>query len=70
MSRLLCAAAALALSACAGQEGNMCIQEGFFPGDKIKVLATGAIATVKVRYGPSSRCSVSTHPILADVTFN
>lgn len=66
----MCVAAALALSGCATSEGNMCIQEGFFPGDKIRIVATGAIATVKVRYGPSSRCSVSTHPILADVTFN
>jgi hypothetical protein len=50
-------------------QGNACIQRGFFTGDKIKHLPNGKTGTVTAVYGMSSRCSVESHPILADVTY-
>lgn len=60
----------LLLAACASAgEGNTCITAGYYSGDKIKHEETGRIGTVKKVYGRSARCSVPTHPILADVEY-
>ena len=56
--------AVLLLHGCAG---NICIQEGYFEGDKIRNLDTGKVMVVKKRYGTSPQCLVPSHPILADV---
>jgi hypothetical protein len=56
------------LLGCASQ-GNACIQPGQFTGDTIKSNETGKVGKVTRVYGTSSRCSVASHPVLADVDF-
>lgn len=61
---MLCAAACAA-----PQQGNLCIQEGSYPGDKIRRQEDGRIGVVERRYGTSTRCP-SSHPIAADVNYD
>jgi hypothetical protein len=60
----LCAA----ISGCANAN-RLCIQAGYFEGDRIRNIDTGKVAVVKKRWGEAPACQRPTHPILADVEY-